>query len=445
MANLMLTRRVMRTRTRSASDGGGSGQSSPLAISPNAFYDLTSDLGYLTQDTAGLTPVTALDQVVGRILDRSGNNRHAIAASDAARGTVSARWNWLLKSEQFDDAAWTKTDTTVTANSITAPDGTLTADLLTEGVAGTSQVAQNVAETIAANAAVARIRIKRGNHDWVRLQLRDSATNTNGGQCWVNLATGALGTVGNNGTGTGTVASVLSAAEGFWTIQISSVIPTAGARLTTMSASADNSMTRVSNGTRYQWGAQLNIGAAAFRYQRVNTATDYDSVGFPVYIRGNGTNTGYTASGLTGITFPFTLIACANAASDVLGGVLSLWGGAPPYYEIQKSSTANQWRAFDRGVVNYSNAETGANGVPHVLTQEMTATTVNLRIDGTDPTAPTTQDNAVGTLTQLRIFNGGGGFFNGMFLGGAWKSNCSDAQRNIVETYFARKGDGLNA
>jgi phage-related protein len=41
------------------------------------------------------------------------------------------RTNLLTYSEQFDNAAWTKGDVTVTANSVIAPDGTLTADLLT--------------------------------------------------------------------------------------------------------------------------------------------------------------------------------------------------------------------------------------------------------------------------------------------------------------------------
>ena len=43
--------------------------------------------------------------------------------------------NLLTYSEQFDNAAWSKTNTTITANSTAAPDGTLTADTLTSGAA----------------------------------------------------------------------------------------------------------------------------------------------------------------------------------------------------------------------------------------------------------------------------------------------------------------------
>jgi len=43
-----------------------------------------------------------------------------------------ARTNVVLRSEQFDNAYWTKTNTTITANSSTSPDGTSTADILVE-------------------------------------------------------------------------------------------------------------------------------------------------------------------------------------------------------------------------------------------------------------------------------------------------------------------------
>jgi len=43
-----------------------------------------------------------------------------------------ARTNRVLRSEEFDNASWTKTNTTITANSSTSPDGTSTADILVE-------------------------------------------------------------------------------------------------------------------------------------------------------------------------------------------------------------------------------------------------------------------------------------------------------------------------
>jgi hypothetical protein len=61
------------------------------------------------------------------------------------------RTNLVPFSEQFDNAAWTKTNATITANSTTAPDGTVTGDTFSEGAAVT--VLHFAEQTIAAETA----------------------------------------------------------------------------------------------------------------------------------------------------------------------------------------------------------------------------------------------------------------------------------------------------
>ena len=48
------------------------------------------------------------------------------------------RTNQLLRSQEFDDAYWVKADATITANTIVAPDGTLTGDALVSSINGGS-------------------------------------------------------------------------------------------------------------------------------------------------------------------------------------------------------------------------------------------------------------------------------------------------------------------
>jgi hypothetical protein len=93
-----------------------------------AWYD-PSDYGVggtLFQDVAGTTPVTGVEQFVRLMLDKS-------------KGGVGSngpqRYNLLTWSEDFSNAAWTVGNATISANSTTAPDGTLTADTLTENTA----------------------------------------------------------------------------------------------------------------------------------------------------------------------------------------------------------------------------------------------------------------------------------------------------------------------
>jgi len=61
----------------------------------------------------------------------------------------TATTNLLLRSEEFDNASWSKTTTTVTANSETSPVGSVTADTLTWGVLQTAEAYQAVTLTAA--------------------------------------------------------------------------------------------------------------------------------------------------------------------------------------------------------------------------------------------------------------------------------------------------------
>lgn len=76
---------------------------SPLSLDPVAFYD-PSDTSTLFQDTAGTTPAGVGDPV-GLVLDKSGNDNHLTAPSDAARPVyaVSESGDKLLQSDEVDD------------------------------------------------------------------------------------------------------------------------------------------------------------------------------------------------------------------------------------------------------------------------------------------------------------------------------------------------------
>jgi hypothetical protein len=62
------------------------------------WYDV-SDMSTLFQDSAGTTPVTAVEQPVGRILDKSGRGNHATQATTTKRPVLSRRVNVLTESE----------------------------------------------------------------------------------------------------------------------------------------------------------------------------------------------------------------------------------------------------------------------------------------------------------------------------------------------------------
>jgi hypothetical protein len=64
--------------------------------------------------------------------DRLDIARIDYSTGEAALLVEPQRTNLITYSEQFDNASWVKTNTTITANSSTSPDGTSTADILVE-------------------------------------------------------------------------------------------------------------------------------------------------------------------------------------------------------------------------------------------------------------------------------------------------------------------------
>lgn len=171
-----------------------------------------------------------------------------------------ARTNLCLQSEDFA-TTWVVTDTTVTVNQIAAPDGNTTADLLTCGVAGTDAVAQ--AYTATANTTqVFSLWCKRGNSDWIRVQIGGAGFANRVG-CWFDITNGVVGTVENIGAGTGAAGTIKAYPNGWYRITLAGAPNNAETALTaqTLSATA-NGGARLNSATRYQWGGMVENNAS---------------------------------------------------------------------------------------------------------------------------------------------------------------------------------------
>jgi len=183
--------------------------------------------------------------------------------------------NLMLRSQELDNAAWTKDNCTATANAIAAPDGTVTADMITDGASGSPSLYLTASVTIAASVPhTASGYVKRGNTDWIRFIVQDGSFG-NQTAVWFNLATGAT-------TSGGTLTSV---GNGWYRFSVTATIgsaTTAEYQINTAAASSSN--TRVSGGTYYLWGAQLSQGSIAGDYTPTTSAAvygprfDYDPV-----------------------------------------------------------------------------------------------------------------------------------------------------------------------
>jgi hypothetical protein len=265
-----------------------------------AWYD-PSDMSTLFQDSAGTTPVTAVEQPVGRMLDKSGRGNHATQATAINRPVLSARVNLLTKTEQFDDAIWLKArSAAANTTATTDPLGGNTADKLTEDTQTGAHYVANPSGSFMATAVsyTFSCAIKAAERTFAALGTGELGAETGfpAAGIAINLTTGAV-TATN---GTFSASSVTSLGNGWWRCSITVLGTTSTGRFWVAMAqngsSADISAigyTGDSTSGIYIWGADLrpsNDGVGLPPYQRVNTATDYDTAGFPLYLRFNGTN-----------------------------------------------------------------------------------------------------------------------------------------------------------
>ena len=86
-------------------DDGGFNPRSLFAAGEQGIWLDPSDFSALYQDAAGTTPVTAVGQPVGKILDKSGRGNHATQSTGASRPTLQQDSNGLyyLRFDGTDD------------------------------------------------------------------------------------------------------------------------------------------------------------------------------------------------------------------------------------------------------------------------------------------------------------------------------------------------------
>lgn len=102
--------------------------------------------------------------------------------------------NLLIKSDQLDDAAWVKTNSTSTANAVTAPDGTVTGDTLNENTTnGVHQFSQAVTVGSSAVDYCFSVAVAPSSRSWVQLILQEGGGSTNAG-AYFDVTNGLVGT-----------------------------------------------------------------------------------------------------------------------------------------------------------------------------------------------------------------------------------------------------------
>lgn len=221
--------------------------------------------------------------------------------------------NQLTYSEEFDNVAWTKNNSSVTANSTTAPNGTTTADTLTESSStGTQQMYETGGLSYAANTVSTwSIYLKNNTRRYAIVLCANGSTN------WfyavIDLQTGAQTAVGNGATGTLVNFSIVDAGSGWYRCELTG--STTGASnlfpkiilsdVATPTITSFGNYSRTGDGTSsiFIWGAQFESTSSATGYLPTTTSS---LQGLTTVTRGvNGTTAQAASSGDSIQQLPF--------------------------------------------------------------------------------------------------------------------------------------------
>jgi hypothetical protein len=177
-----------------------------------------------------------------------------------------ARTNLLLRSEEFDNASWTKVALTTTPNTTTAPNGTIAADSVIPNTVTTLFYTQQNVTTTASTVYTWSVYAKANGFSWIFLDAFDDSNH----RTWFNIADGVVGTVEAGNTST-----VTSVGNGWYrcTLTRSSTGGSVAYAIAIVSGNNVVSGTGNSSNGVYVWGAQLEAGSFPTSYIPTTTAT----------------------------------------------------------------------------------------------------------------------------------------------------------------------------
>jgi hypothetical protein len=173
----------------------------------------------------------------------------------------------LLRSEEFDNAYWLKSNATITSNTVIAPDGTLTGDKLVENTANATHFIYSGSQAfVSGTSYTLSVYAKKGERQYLVLQL-PSAAFPSSSNATFDLDSATF----NLGAGSPT-ASITDVGNGVYRCSITKTATSSASSngafiYVTNSASATiNAYTGDGYSGIYIWGAQVEAGAFPTSY-----------------------------------------------------------------------------------------------------------------------------------------------------------------------------------
>lgn len=379
---------------------------------------------------------------------------HAFQATAGNRPVLSARVNLLTKTEDFSDAVWVNAGVTATSDSITS--------------AGSVAYAyKDLGANLPATAYSLSCKVKASTNNFVALNIQGNGTywatiifsinplNPSVGESVVGAGTGI--TISNtsislNSDGYFTISAVVTCATSvfrYFGVMFAPLL-TGNTFVSYYGEVQGNSVGK----TIFTKQADLrptNAGALLPPYQRVNTASDYDTVGFPLYLKANGTSSAMSTNSIDfSSTDKMTVVTGVRKLSDAaIGTILELSATSASnngsFTLTAPNSAAANYAWLSKGTTaDTLIATTYAAPLNNVLTGlgNISGATNSIRVNGI--ATSDTNSQGIGNFGNYPLYlfsrNGGAVFLNGNFYGAIIRGAQSDtASVTQTENYMATK------
>lgn len=242
-----------------------------LSITSGAAIDITLRIG-LPQLELG-SSATEIIRTTGTINSAPRFDHNPLTGESLGLLVEESRTNLWTYSGDFANAAWTKVRSSITSNTIVAPDGTLTGDkLIASTDASTTHFVRQDVSVTSGTSYTQTIYAKAGEYTQIYMGFdTDNSAFAGGSIIFTLTGNGIAGTP----SGTLTSNSITPVGNGWYRCQITATATaTATGIFRIQSATGDtNGFTGDGTSGIYIWGAQLEAGAFPTSYIPTTTAT----------------------------------------------------------------------------------------------------------------------------------------------------------------------------